>query len=803
MNDRYIEFIKEQESYFKTELSHDFNSSWLENNWRGGLKGSGWLKCRGKNVSFNFEQIKRAKGLPSLRVNHEYQLFLKSMMVLSFRKSNRRASVSKLYAEFLVLRRWYASLHKYQLSHPIEISTLIIKDSFEILKKNSHLSNLGNFAGTYIRLQSLINHYGFTQRLLEFDEKYIYINKSHRTKKAHQTLMSLNQSKLDDDELNADKLISIKTFINIISLIGLCRTDGEKIILNLVLLLIVTGFRSTEAFFLELDALIEKPILDIETQEHLCIDGIKQYTVGIKYYGAKGAGHRIHWLEPSTVPLIKSIFDSVKNLTQEAREHVLYIRKKNNEHITDFLPKTVDDIPGEYLEIDDFINTVIGVKQHYPNPGGQREAVSKWIQKTQLEVKKEVKEAGSSKKLRYFSKADINDLIRNTAKFDIPKPMHIEFKIEGEIKSIPLESLLFIHFFRSSTLSRSLYNKGNVVPLDNRIVNAFLGNSKSVSAFKKYELKENDSHYSKMTTHVPRHNINTFLALSGLSEHLQAMLMGRVDITQNQYYQHLALKQRRVAAGIKKKIDTKRNTTVNNPIENESTFNNGSTALTNAQKNELESKFPTNLPLDSIKKDGFMMFSKTQTFENNIKRNFHSFDNKQELSKYIHQSSSFFEDIADSFNELSKESKSNAMEMVERQAYLHPLRFGACMRNVGLHDCPVRLACLSGMPCGNFTLTGSKGELERIQLQKTKLKNEFSEVKKNISDDIGYFEMLLMLEEQIANLEKIENSSRLMNDKMTEFIVFPYNNLGSLPNTLSELFAMEQLKIENKGNEDA
>ncbi len=29
-------------------------------------------------------------------------------------------------------------------------------------------------------------------------------------------------------------------------------------------------------------------------------------------------------------------------------------------------------------------------------------------------------------------------------------------------------------------------------------------------------------------------NINTFLALSGLAEHLQAMLMGRVDIKQNQ-----------------------------------------------------------------------------------------------------------------------------------------------------------------------------------------------------------------------------------------------------------------------------
>lgn len=80
------------------------------------------------------------------------------------------------------------------------------------------------------------------------------------------------------------------------------------------------------------------------------------------------------------------------------------------------------------------------------------------------------------------------------------------------------------------------------------LINSFFGNSLSRSVFEKYNLLENETEHSKLTSHIPRHNINTFLALSGLAEHLQAMLMGRVDIKQNQYYQHLALKQRKVTA---------------------------------------------------------------------------------------------------------------------------------------------------------------------------------------------------------------------------------------------------------------
>ena len=99
---------------------------------------------------------------------------------------------------------------------------------------------------------------------------------------------------------------------------------------------------------------------------------------------------------------------------------------------------------------------------------------------------------------------------------------------------------MFIVQSGSTTLSRNLINKTNITPLD---INSFLGSTNNISVFEKYGLKDKDSQVSEISSHIPRHNINTFLAIAGISDHLQAMLMERVDIEQNKHYQHLSIKQ--------------------------------------------------------------------------------------------------------------------------------------------------------------------------------------------------------------------------------------------------------------------
>lgn len=339
--EKYKIFIEEQKSYFEENIKQNFKWEWTEPEWAGGVIGSGWLLSRSGKTLFSFQATRRMKGIDDIPINIMYQEFIKAVMVLSYRKANSKTSPQKLYAEVLILKRWYSELYKInqENAHPCILSTLTLENSFKILAENSSKTNLPDHAGTYLRLQEMLNHYGFTEQRLEFSQKYLYINAKNRTPNAKRTKALLDQLELDEDDIDKDKLISIQTFINIVSLISLCQTNGEKIVLNLLLLLIVTGLRSTEAILIKTDALIKKPILDPITKEYLSLDGIKQYTLGIQYHGAKGSGFRTHWVEPLAANLVETIFRSVLELTSEYRSHLNYIRSKG---CIDYFPKSIE-----------------------------------------------------------------------------------------------------------------------------------------------------------------------------------------------------------------------------------------------------------------------------------------------------------------------------------------------------------------------------------------------------------------------------------------------------------------------------
>jgi len=769
--EKYNAFIDEQKNYFNQNLQSNFKWNWDDSSWYGGTIGSGWLLSRSGKTHFTFGTIKKLKGIENNTIDPIFQEFIKSVLILSYRKSNSKASPQKLYAEFLILKRWYSALYseKIESIHPCYLSTLILNKSFEILAENSSKTNLPDHAGTYLRLQEMLNYYGFTELPLEFSQKYLYINRQNRTPNAKKTKALIDQLELDEDDLDKEKLISIRTFINIVSLIGLCKTNGEKIVLNLLLLLIVTGLRSTEAILLKTDALKKQPILDPVTKEHLTLDGIKQYTLGIQYHGAKGAGFRIHWVEPLSANLVETIFQSVLGLTQEYREHLYYIRSKN---CSDFLPKSIDDIDQDFVEIDDLIGTIFGVKDNYKGRAGQRDVVIKSIKN--IPIYNEIRNGQGVE--RYYLKEDINQFIKGLANYDSEYPIDHVFNYEGKTEKIAYEDLLFIHEFRSATLQRAFINKTNIIPLNGMLINSFFGNSLSRSVFEKYNLLENETEHSKLTSHIPRHNINTFLALSGLAEHLQAMLMGRVDIKQNQYYQHLALKQRKVTASLLEKQEL---------------------VLYENAKQELKPEYP----IDSIKDDGIMYFSEKLDLENNLKMNLQTFDSKNEVASYVKESffDEYFQDIAESFNELVKEDQSLANSLVQRHACLHPLPFGGCMREVAVHDCPKRLACQSGDQCGNFALTCRKGELEALQHTLNELLDEFAHIEQIVIYDLSYSEMLEDLRQKILYLSDLKTKALGRQNSLTPVPVFHYGDaITKLPTTLSELFAIEQQKIETK-----
>ena len=769
----YDKFIDEQKEYFENSLYQPNDALWEDSAWLRTGVGSSWLLSRGKS-SISFNSINRAKGLSNINISEDYQQFCKAMLVYSYRQANGKVSPQKLVAELLVLKRWFYSLKEITYdTHPTKLSTEILNHAYYLLKNNSSATNLPDHVGTFKRLQDVVNKYGFTSKKLEFEVDLKYINKQNRTQKARTTKELLEDKNIDENKINVEKLISIQTFINIASLKNLCQSEGEKILLNSLFLSIITGFRSTETIMLKKDCLIERPILDPQTNEPISINGKVQSMLGIRYYGAKGAGKRIHWVEPSSITLVKSIIQNTLELTEQYRKHLIYLRQKN---LKDFLPKGIDDISDDLIELDDLTDHLFISKKRTRGRGGRRDVILKTFKSAQV---KPDKQSG----LKYYSKKTLNEFIKSTANYDAEEPINKKFEFEGKLVDIPYEDILFIVQHGSTTLSRNLINKTNITPLDISIINSFLGSTNNISVFEKYSLNDNDNKPSKISSHIPRHNINTFLAIAEISDHLQAMLMGRVDVEQNKYYQHLSIKQISQSASL-----TSNNSECH--TSNELTTTSDRTVATN---DTVKSS------IDEVLEYGLMLFSNNQDLENNLKNNLHTFDNTNEISNFIEQSmgDGYFEDIAKAFNELAPTEPDKAKELIDTHAYLHPLPFGSCMRNIAAHGCPKRLACQSGASCVNFTVTGRLGELENLRLTKDRLTDQA----KSLADNS---EFTLRIKKQIQNLEGFEQKIMVGYSNKTPVNIYSaIDTEHSQPKTLAELFSLEYEKIKANDEEES
>lgn len=780
--ERFNAFITEQKDWFELNLSIDFAHAWDEPVWISGSKGTGWLRGNGKNL-LRFDEISRVKGIDRKHVvAKEYCHFMKAMLVIVYRGNNRRMSPSVAVATLMVLKRWYHSLVELTgQSHPMYLTTEAIQRSMDILSAVSMPGdpNVANYKGRCVSLQKLVNHQSFSLVSLNYVSDLKYTNKTNLTRKAKETIALKHQERLNDSSGgDEDTLITIRGFLNVVALIQRVESDAEKIALNCLLLLIVTGFRSVEAFNLRHDALIKRHVDDPTISEKLRNKGLPDYFLGIKYVGVKGAGERTHWVEPLAVPLVENIFSAVKALTAPMREHLLYLREKS---FSDYLPRSISALPGNMIELDDIVAHVAQSSSKLRGQSGLRDKASKALAKRGVNPRL-VKDGPRCSKFFFYSKNDINSLIKSEfEQHDLNTPCTHAWAENGKRYVINYEDLLFLYNVGSLSLKRTMVFKANPTPLKNDPINKFLGNvDGNNSIFSKYNLLEDNGVPTRLRTHIPRHNINTFLAIAEVSDHLQAMLMGRMDISQNHHYQHVALAERRKIASLSSlKINTTE-LTVQPPSPRTSTA----------------------IPIDIVKQEKHFIISEKVDLEHNIKANLHTFDNRDEISAFIEASfnNNLFDDIATAFEEITNQvGLKEAAAMVTRHATLHPLKFGSCMREIALWGCPYRMKCQSSMFCEHFTLTGRIDELPNLFTKKQILQKAQAQLEKLSQDTPGYQKALSQINKSILQLNAIEakwlqssGSNRLTS---TEHLLTGELSGDGKIKTLAQLFALEHKNI--------
>ncbi|HBM2978461.1 TPA: hypothetical protein LVL89_005741 [Klebsiella michiganensis] len=781
---QFHSFISEQQSWFEQHLAADFEQSWDDPVWVCGSNGSGWLRGNGKN-KLRFDEISRTKGIEGRHaVAEDYARFMKALLVLVYRRRNRSISPAVAVATLMILKRWYHSLFEVTgQTHPVYLTTGVIQRSMDNLSAASSLGdpNTANYKGRCVSLQKLVNHQSFTLVTLQYVSDGQYTNQTNLTRKARETMALKQQDKLADATTDGeDALITIRGFLNIVALIQRVESDAEKIALNCLLLLVVTGFRSIEAFNLRQDALLKRQIDDPAIRKRFQDKGLPDYFLGIRYVGVKGAGERTHWVEPLAVPLVESIFSTVKMLTAPIRSHLTYLRAKS---FTDYLPQAISALPGERVELDNVVTYITKSTSSFRGRAGQRDKTSKALSKRGVLPVQEIPGPKNSKSI-YYSKTDLNHYIKT--EFGLTNaniPCTHAWMENGKRYEVNYEDLLFIHEKGSLALKRTLALLATPIPFTNTLMNKFLGNVEpDGSVFSKYQLLEDNGASTRMRTHIPRHNINTFLAIAEVSEHLQAMLMGRVDITQNYHYQHLALAERRKAASLM-------------PLQP------ASTTLTAVPYSPSVAT-----PLDIVKQTGFMVATERMTLDNIIKANLHTFDDRDDVTEFIEASFSddLFEDIAVAFEEIrDAEGPVQASAMVERHAVLYPLKFGSCMREVNLWGCPYRLKCQSTAFCEHFTLTGRIDEWPNMITKKQALQQARSKLTHLAQHQPDYQAKQADIEQRLQQLETMQaqwlhrtEAQRLV---ATENVLSGEINAEGEIRTLAQLFALEyqQLIQEN------
>ncbi|WP_135384358.1 hypothetical protein [Vibrio tasmaniensis] len=842
------EFIAAQKRRWNTR-NENFGDSldWNSESHHLGGKGIGWLKTSGRSVKAIFVYTGKAFKQPNIQIEDiQYQDFIRAYFMSIIPLNDAMPSASKTYDTIQLLRHIYRSLIEVTgQTNPIYLNHEVFNHAIGLISE-AKPDDFTNVANNAIRLQAIskiIDALGFTLTPTDYKSTYASVNtnytkKAQRAKSVKESSNGSADPSIPDDE---EKLITIKAFLNIVALINLTESVGEKIVLNLLLLLIVTGFRYEEASGVQEDALERIPVkgdaLALAKKFNLPL-----YDLKIKYLGAKHSSATAHWVEPNAIPLVESIFAAVISLTKSFREVLINQRSSN---FTDFLPSALPIGIDGLVDLSDIDGVLITTAATGGRDG--RDRAKKTL--TNLKIFPSIDIAdpnNASKSIIKYARKDLNDGYLHY----ISKEMKLMNNEDGFFRNQPhkgkhvrinYEKLLFIYPSGASSIGQNRSYNNIIRDVGATEIARVLGSpnkngrSTGVSFFKKYGLVEEDGSTTELTTHIPRHNVNTFLSIADISEHLQAMLMGRSNIFQNQHYQHLTMAQKlktpslpefdetESEASMRKDAESNNGSEDNDPqldlfsFDTESHVTSDVTNIENNLSTDLDELFAGTLddsvttnPVEYIKQTGAMIFDPDLDLETNIKKNLHTLGSHEENAAYLAQalSENFMPDLNDSYSELmgsGEEEKAN--DLLKTHSHLSSLPLGTCTRNLSLWGCPFGAKCQAGQECAYHALTGRAGELETIINRSISNKKHVEILSELALNDSSYSESLAKVEESSKVLErmKIRSSEALSKGVVVSLIESPTKEqlaVNKRPTTLADMFSIEQTRIE-KGKQES
>jgi hypothetical protein len=284
------------------------------------------------------------------------------------------------------------------------------------------------------------------------------------------------------------------------------KSPADRLRACALAILVVTGFRLGELLTLPLDC----EVTEIS-------NGKKRY--GLRYYKEKTRGgekmYDVRWLTATGAELAQKAVAEIREITSGARERAKILEQD---------PKRVP-IPGHQWA-DCLSRGEVAALFGFQNRGSVRE-----ISSSKLPYHRE---GGRS----YYRVSDLENYLLSE------RAEHLWTLDRRDGTYQLLSETLFIAFAQSFH-ARHLGNPLLVEQMDPHALRSFtVGRARNISAFERFEIREEDGTFCKITSHQFRHWLNDLADKGGLSAELQTRWFGRENPKDTLAYQHANLEER-------------------------------------------------------------------------------------------------------------------------------------------------------------------------------------------------------------------------------------------------------------------
>jgi len=457
--------------------------------------------------------IRRRKGSadPSVPFAAPYNDFAKA--IIRTRASLRAVSSSSQQIMILALRFLYEPLHRSRLSDPTRLTRKHFHVALEDARRDCAESSAYTIGHTLSEIAAFLNTHRLTRGRIYFENPMSRPYIGDRLDPASQAM-------------GLKKMPSAEVLEMLAAISSHPLDENEKVLLRIVDLLVVGGFRVGEALTLPRDCWVAETALDARGQPMLIAEtGESVKRCGIRYWPEKGGDPIVKWLPDCSVPLAKRAIDDLNSLCQKPREAAAVL-EQNPDRVP--LPGGFD--PNRLLSMNDLGDILCLPRK-----------TSLWrFLRRQLKLfpARLVRLRKKGHPAALYRVRDIEAaLLKRRAQLEVVRTPN------GRIQMLS-ESLCVVFQNQFDSTQATFPFLPELV--SNEQVARALGSrrGRGGSVFSRHGFTDSDGGRLGIRTHAFRHWINTLADRGGLSDVELARWMGRRDIRQNAAYKHGTVEER-------------------------------------------------------------------------------------------------------------------------------------------------------------------------------------------------------------------------------------------------------------------